>query len=271
MNTTAITLDMGGAAPDVLIRPYLMDNSPEIEENRKRPLVILLPGGGYHFRSFREDEPVALRLLAEGLSVCVVEYAVAPSRFPAALLQVLRTIAYAREHSEQWHIDPDRIIVMGFSAGGHLAASAGVFWSKPFYSEKIGLKPEDVRPNALMLGYPVISSGEFAHRGSIENLLGEEIDIFGQTVSLELQANKEVPPTFLWHTWYDQVVPVENSLLFAGALRKAEVPVALHIFTKGAHGLSLSNDQVYGPEGMLNARSDTARWMELFIDWLRQL
>ena len=270
MNTQPLTLDMKGAAPDVTLHPYLLDNSEEVEADRLRPLVILLPGGGYHFRSFREAEPVAARLMGLGLSVCVVEYAVAPHIFPAAMLQVLRAIAYAREHSRQWHIDPDRIILMGFSAGGHLAASAGVFWSKPFYSQKIGLTPEQVKPNALALGYPVITSGEFAHKDSIRNLLGEEIDIFSQTVSLELQVNKEVPPTFIWHTWYDQAVPVENALLFATALKKAEVPVALHIFTRGAHGLSLSNDQVYGPDN-LNARHDTARWVDLFSDWQRQL
>ena len=270
MNTRPLTLDMRGAAPDVTLRPYLLDNSEEVEADRLRPLVILLPGGGYRFRSFREAEPVAVRLLGLGLSVCVVEYAVSPHIFPAAMLQVFRAIAYAREHSWDWHIDPDRIILMGFSAGGHLAASAGVFWSKPFYSQKIGLTPEQVKPNALALGYPVITAGEFAHKDTIRNLLGEEIDIFSQTVSLELQVNKEVPPTFIWHTWYDQAVPVENALLFATALKKAEVPLALHVFTRGAHALSLSNDQVYGPDN-LNARQDTARWVDLFVDWQRQL
>lgn len=270
MITEPITLHMEGVAPDVRLRPYLLDNSPEVEQGRKRPLVILLPGGGYHFRSFREAEPVAVRLLGLGLSVCVVEYAVAPVIFPAAMLQVFKAIAYARENSEAWHIDPERIILMGFSAGGHLAASAGVFWSKPFYAQKIGLTPEQVKPNALALGYPVISSGQHAHKDSFRNLLGEEIDIFAQTVSLELQVNQHVPPTFIWHTWYDQSVPVENSLLLAMALRKYEVPVALHVFTRGTHGLSLSNDQVYD-EGNLNARQDTARWVDLFSDWQRQL
>ena len=270
MNTQALTLDMGGIAPDVTLRPYLLDNSEEIEPNRRHPLVILLPGGAYRFRSFREEEPVAVRLMSLGMSVCAVEYAVAPNIFPAAMLQVFRAIAYAREHSEQWHIDPDRIIVMGFSAGGHLAASTGVFWSKPFYAGKIGLTPEQVKPNALALGYPVITSGQHAHKESIRNLLGEEIDIFSQTVSLELQVNKQEPPAFIWHTWYDAAVRVENALLFAMALRKVDVPVALHIVTRGAHGLSLSNDQVYGPDN-LNARSDTARWVDLFSDWQRQL
>ncbi len=270
MNIQTLTLDMGGNIPPVTLRPYLLDNSQEIEADRRRPLVILLPGGAYRFRSFREDEPVAVRLLGMGLNVCAVEYAVSPAIFPTAMLQVFRAIAYAREHSQAWHIDPDKIIVMGFSAGGHLAASAGVFWSKPFYSQKIGLTSEQVKPNALALGYPVITSGVHANKESIKNLLGEEIDIFSQTVSLELQVNHQVPPTFIWHTWFDQSVPVENALLFATALKKVDVPVALHIFTRGAHGLSLSNDQVYGPDN-LNARQDTARWVDLFFDWQRQL
>ncbi|NLC31704.1 MAG: alpha/beta hydrolase [Clostridiales bacterium] len=271
MITQEIRLDLKGQAPDVVIHPYILDNSQEIQPDRIRPLVILLPGGGYEMRSFREAEPVALRLMSLGLSVCLVDYAVTPDIFPAALLQIMETIAYAREHSKQWHIDPDRIIVMGFSAGGHLAASVGVFWNKPFYSGKIGHSPEEVKPNALCLCYPVITSGEYAHRGSIELLLGEEIDIYSQTVSLEEQVNKDVPPCFIWHTWYDQSVPVENALLFAQALRKYHIPFSLHIFSKGVHGLSLSNDQVFGDSDSLNAREDTARWVELFDDWRRQL
>lgn len=271
MITEPILLQMQGAAPDLWLKPYLLDNFEEIDMARRRPLIIILPGGGYHFRSRREAEPVAARLLGLGLSCLIAEYAVAPERFPAALLQVLRTIAYAREHAEEWHIDPDKIIVMGFSAGGHLAGSAGVFWSRPHYAGKIGLEPEQVKPNGLALCYPVVTAGPFAHEGSMENLLGDDLYVFGPTVSLEKQANSQVPPTFIWHTWDDETVPVENSLMLATALRKLEVPTALHIFSKGVHGISLSDDQVYGPEGMKNARADCAKWVDLFNDWLRQL
>lgn len=271
MRTEPITLDLKGAAPDVRLLPYLMDNYPEIDPERRRPLVIILPGGGYQMRSAREAEPVALRLLGMGLSACILEYSVAPERFPKALLQAMSAIAYAREHAEAWHIDPERIILMGFSAGGHLAASVGVFWMKPHYAAKIGLKPEDVRPNALALCYPVITSGAAAHMGSMENLLGDDLYVFAQTVSLELQVSEQVPPTFLWHTWEDPAVPVENALLFAAALRQKGVPFALHIFQRGGHGLSLSDGQVYGPQHDFSGLPDCARWVELFDDWQRQL
>lgn len=271
MKTEPILLSMNGAAPDVNLRPYLLDNFEEIDPERRRPLVVILPGGGYQFRSEREGEPVALALTALGLSCLIVEYSVAPERFPAALLQVLRAIAYARERADDWHIDPEKIIVMGFSAGGHLAGCAGAFWSRPHYAGKLGLKPEQVKPNALALCYPVVTSGPSAHQGSMENLLGDDLYVFGPTVSLEKQANADMPPAFIWHTWDDDAVPVENSLLLATALRRLKVPTALHIFSSGVHGLSLANDQVYGPADMGRARADCARWVALFDDWQRQL
>lgn len=271
MNTQEVTLSLNGVAPDVLLRPYLLDNSPEVEEGRRRPLVLILPGGGYGFRSFREAEPIAVRMMSLGLSACVVEYAVAPERFPAALLQVFAAIAHARENADSWHIDPERIYLMGFSAGGHLAASAGVFWSKPHYSARIGRQMQDVKPNALVLGYPVITGGKHAHEGSFENLLGDDRYSFSETLSLERQVNPAVPPTFIFHTWEDAGVPVENALLFAQALKVHDVSCALHIFAKGGHGISLSNDQVYDQARAEAIRPDVAKWVDLFDLWQRDL
>lgn len=271
MITQPVTVSLNGAAPDVVLRPYILENSPEVQEDRRRPLVLVLPGGGYAFRSFREAEPVAVRMLGLGYSACVVEYAVKPAVFPAALLQVYAAIHYAREHADEWHIDPDRIVVMGFSAGGHLAASAGVFWSKPHYAGKLGLTPEQVRPNALALGYPVITTGAFAHEDSIGNLLDENTYVFLQTMALETQVGPDTPPTFLWHTFNDTVVPVENSLLFARALKRRDIPHALHIFPDGIHGISLANDQVFGEDRLHEVRPEAARWPEMFADWLNAL
>lgn len=271
MITEPITLQMSGAAPDCTLHPYLLDNSEEVEPGRRRPLVMVLPGGGYAFRSFREAEPVAVRMLGLGYSACVVDYAVAPARFPAALLQVLAAIAHARDNAERWHVDPERICLMGFSAGGHLAASAGVFWSKPHYAGRIGREVADVRPNALALGYPVITGGRHAHEGSFDNLLGDDRYSFSETLSLERQVSADVPPTFMFHTWDDQAVPVQNALLFAGALRVHDVPCALHVFSSGAHGISLSNREVYGEQGSAAIRDDVALWVTLFDRWLRGL
>ena len=147
---------------------------------------------------------------------------------------------------------------MGFSAGGHLAASLGVLWDHP----SLGCPNGENRPNALILCYPVITSGEFAHRQSLENVSGEE-DPAKQTFwSLETHVSDRTPPAFLWHTYEDDAVPVENSLLFVSALRRAGVPCEFHLFEKGVHGLSLCNAEVATP------MPPTAPWMGLCLTWL---
>ncbi len=265
------TIPLKGAAPDVQATLYLLDNSEEVELKRTRPLVIICPGGGYAFRSFRESEPVAARLLSMGYHAAVLHYDVAPVTFPAQLLQLLAAIHHVRQNAENWHVNPEKIILMGFSAGGHLAASAGVFWMRPYYAGLLGLSPEDVRPNALVLGYPVITSGEYAHQGSIDNLTGEEKDKYFYTVSLEKQVKPEVPPTFIWHTVADQAVPVENSLMFAMALRKNKVPFEMHLFQTGEHGLSLSNEEVYGPDRQQNIVPACQSWVPMMDAWFKNL
>lgn len=266
------TLTLGGKAPDVPLTVYALDNSPEVEPQRRRPTVLVCPGGGYSFRSFREAEPVAVRLLAMGLNAMVLDYSVAPVTFPAALLQVFAALHEIRTHAEEWHVQEHRIAVMGFSAGGHLAASAGVFWHKPHYAGQLGLTPEQVQPDALILGYPVISSDPaISHGGSIRNLLGDRLEELRDTVSLENQVDAHTPPTFLWHTWNDGSVPVENALRFASALRAHKVRTEVHVYMDGPHGLSLADDQVYGPDRMANTRPACANWIGMAATWLKSL
>lgn len=129
-----------------------------------------------------------------------------------------------RDHAGEWSIDPEQVIVSGFSAGGHLAGCLGTMWNQPFLSQALGRQAADLRPDGMLLCYPVITSGEYAHRGSFLHLLGREAagnDDARRLVSLELLAGPITPRTFLWHTWSDKSVPVENSLLMAQALRKA--------------------------------------------------
>ncbi len=147
---------------------YFLDNSPEIDPERKRPVVLICPGGGYQMTSDREAEALAVRFMAMGYHAAILRYSVAPARFPEALLQLATAVAMLRENAEKWHIDTEKIVVQGSSAGGHLAASLGVFWNKPFVAEALGMDSEKFRPNGLMLSYPVITSGEKAHKGSLK-------------------------------------------------------------------------------------------------------
>ena len=251
---------------------YLLEKSPEIGID-KRPLIFICPGGGYGMTSDREAEAIALQFVAAGFHAAVLRYSVAPARYPTALLQVAAGFKYLREHAEEFHIDADRMVVQGASAGGHLAASYGVFWKKKtFLAEMLHTTPEMLKPNGMILSYPVITSGEYAHRGSFEALLGE--DAYDpekrKEQSLELQVTKDTPPTFLWHTEPDDCVPVENSLFFFEALHKNKIPVEMHIYPAGGHGLSLANEETKRQDGS-GIQPESQSWMELACGWMSRL
>ncbi len=245
---------------------YLQD-SGEGCRIQKRPAVVICPGGGYEFCSFREGEPVALELLSKGYQAFVLRYSTAPDCFPTALLELAGAVAMVRLKAAEWNIIPEQVAVMGFSAGGHLAASLGVFWNQEFLAALVKRQVQFpfrrnetifsesslddisllIRPDRLLLGYPVITSGEYAHRGSFDVLLGEmegeEREEFLELLSLEKQVGSHVPPVFLWHTFTDTSVPVENSLLFLSALRRAGVRAEAHLFPEGRHGLALADER----------------------------
>lgn len=213
-----------------------------ITPKKPRPTIIICPGGGYRFTSEREAEPIALVFAAMGFNAFVVYYRVAPNRYPDALQDVASAVAYVRAHIDEYRGSPDTIAVAGFSAGGHAACSLGVRWHDAPLMAQLGFTPEQVRPNAMVLCYPVITAGEFAHRGSFEQLLGTEDIALHQAQSLETLVTENTPPTFLWHTWEDGSVPCENSLLMSLALHRNGVSGEVHIFPHGGHGLALAND-----------------------------
>lgn len=254
---------------------YILENSPEIDSNRKRPAVIVCPGDGYAMTSDREAEAVAIRMNAYGFQAFVLRYSVAPARFPTALTELAYAVSLVRSQAEAWHIDPHKIIVMGFSAGGHLACSLGCFWNQKFLSDLLQTENHLFRPNGMILSYPVISSGKFAHRGSFEHLLGiidpenshsEE----WERVSLEKQVSADTPPAFLWHTYEDPSVPVENSLLFALAMKQHDIPLELHIYPHGGHGLSLANEESMDKNGF-GVQPECQNWIQMAATWIQNL
>lgn len=266
-----ITIRLQDSSYEAALYTYILDNSPEIDPNRVRPIVVLCPGGGYEMTSDREAEAIAMQFLAAGCHAAVLRYSVAPARYPEALLQLAQTVRLIRENAEAWHIDTDRIVVQGSSAGGHLAASLAVFWDKPFVAEQIGTTQEWIRPNGLMLSYPVITSGEYAHDGSFEQLLGDAVySELREKLSLEKQVSENTPATFLWHTATDDAVPVENSILFFTALHKYNIPVEMHIYAEGNHGLGLANEETSNVEGD-GIKKECQSWIRLAQQWLLRL
>lgn len=251
-----------------ILYTYFLDNSSEMDPDRKRPLILICPGGGYKGTSDREAEPVAIRFLAMGYHAAVLRYSTSPSEYPLALLQLAASVRYFKRHAQECHVNPERIILMGFSAGGHLAACLGVFWKRRDLFRALGAEPEDVRPAGMILGYPVITSGEFANLPSFRYLLGDRLEEMKAELSLELQVTPDTAPTFLWHTMEDQMVPVENSIMFFMALKKAGVSAELHIYPCGEHGLSLANEETSRAANGFGIQKECESWIDLAEAWL---
>ena len=247
----------------------------EPQEYRRLPAVLICPGGGYEMVSEREAEPVAKPYFAAGYHVFVLEtYPVGEdAKNFAPLLQLAAAIAHIRANAKAWMVDENKIAVGGFSAGGHLAASLGTLYDDEKFLEagrKVWADPErmekSIRPDAMILCYPVLLADEYAHQGSIEHVSGAaegsgEYRYFG----LDKHVDGKTPPAWLWHTAEDTCVPVENSLFFAAALSAAGVPFELHVLPEGDHGMSVCTKEV-GSEDAYNGR-----WMEWSIQWLNKI
>ena len=272
MNYQILDVTTGTAFVPAKLYTYFLDNSPEIDSKRTRPAIVLCPGGGYRFTSDREAEAVAMQFLAAGIHVAILRYTVAPQgEYPQALREVAWSVAHIREHAAQYHVDPDRILVTGFSAGGHLAASYGMFWKNhTFLAEELGVSSGQLRPNGMILGYPVITSGEKAHRDSFVALLGDRYNALVEEMSLEHQVSEDTPPTFLWHTETDELVPVENSMYLFEALHTHHIPVEMHIYPTGEHGLSLANEETIRSDGT-GIVPACQSWIGLAAEWVKRL
>ena len=251
---------------------YFLDSSIEMRPDEKRPVILMCPGGGYKMTSDREAEPMAMQFLAMGYHVAVLRYSVCPVRYPAALLQVAESVLYLKEHADEYHIDPEKIVVQGCSAGGHLAANYGIAWNSPFLTKLMGMEndPEQLCVAGLLLCYPVITSGEKAHEESFRNLLGEQYEEKKEELSLENQVTPDTPPTFLWHTATDETVPVENSLYFFQACLQQGVSAELHIYPVGGHGLSLANEETCRANG-IGVQKECQSWIGLAQTWLEEI
>ncbi|URZ03691.1 alpha/beta hydrolase [Clostridium felsineum] len=240
-----------------------------LDGDKKRVAILILPGGGYNHTSPREGEPIAVNYNAAGFSAFVLHYSVYPNRYPKPMLDAARAITIIRENADKWNIDKEKIVVCGFSAGGHLAGMLGTKWFKDELFNKEGIRKEFLKPNALILSYPVITSGEFAHRESFNCLLGENPDKkLLYEVSVEKQVSEKTPTTFIWHTFNDKVVPVQNSMLFVDQLSKLQISFELHIYPDGKHGMSLGTKET---DAGGNINLHLASWFNLSVEWVRSI
>jgi acetyl esterase/lipase len=247
---------LGSEPVDVpTLTPYLPP-----KEKMSGAAIIVCPGGGYTHLADHEGGPVAEWLNSLGVTAFVLKYRLGPRyHHPAPMQDAARAIRIVRARAAEWGLDPQRIGILGFSAGGHLASTAGTHFDSGKSDASDPIERVSSRPNLMILIYPVITMREKTHAGSKANLLGAApAPELVALLSNDEQVTKETPPTFLVHTMTDPAVPVENSLLFITALRKAGVPFEFHLYERGPHGFGLGkNDPIL------------ATWPDRCADWLR--
>ena len=222
--------------------------------------IIICPGGGYGHLADHEGRPVAEWLNTLGVTAFVLKYRLGPRyHHPAPMQDAARAIRIVRARAAEWGLDPQRIGILGFSAGGHLASTAGTHFDSGKPDAPDAIERVSSKPNLMILIYPVITMRDRTHAGSKKNLLGDQPGPeLVALLSNDEQVTKDTPPTFLVHTMNDSAVPVENSLLFVSALRKAGVPFEFHLYERGPHGFGLG-----GKDPIL------ATWPDRCADWLR--
>lgn len=239
-----------------------------VSTHRRRPAALIFPGGGYEHLSARESEPVALRFATRGWAAFVLEYSVAPVRFPVPLQEAALAMRYIRERAGELEIDPNMVAAVGFSAGGHLAGLLGTMWDDPRLAGPAG--GVSLRPDALGLCYPVAVAWGATHRGSFDNLTGGD-GALAQALSLDKLVRGNMPPVFLWATRNDGSVPCRNSLVLAQSLDEAGVDFALHLYRRGKHGLATADAMAFPADAMPEMSWDVPGWPEAMLAFFRDV
>ncbi|MBR5152485.1 MAG: alpha/beta hydrolase [Clostridia bacterium] len=238
-----------------------------------RNAILVIPGGGYtNVCADREGEPIAMAFMPYGYNAFVLHYSVEKAKFPDHLIQASKAMKYIKDHAERYNINPDRVFTVGFSAGGHLAATLGTMWNREEVYQAAPMPYGYNKPAGMMLIYPVISGKEFRHAGSFQNLLKTENPTREQldAVSIENVICEESSPAYIMHTSNDQCVHVKNSLVLADALASKGITFELHIYPDAPHGVALGNEITKcDTEKWCNPA--IAKWVEQAVAWAKNV
>jgi len=288
---------------DVTLAAYVWDDAVDLLNGKKRPAVIICPGGAYLNLSNAEGEPVALAFANMGYNAFVLKYSVYSEGiengdmfaavgqgvkehciFPKPMQDIGAAMLYIREHSEAWHINMDQVAICGFSAGAHNCAMYSVYWDKPEIAGFFGVDPMMLRPAASILAYPItdyvyLQAGSGKSEDPVAASLFEDSslaflgtktpsDKLLYKVSPVYLVSQNTPPTFLWATSEDNLVPVQHSILMARSLSDAGIPFELHIFEKGMHGLGTAAEA--GASNLMEVNDEAAKWIPMCHKWLQK-
>jgi acetyl esterase/lipase len=281
---------------DVILETYILDNSREYNKDKKRPAILICPGGGYIWTSDREAEPVALKFAQSGYHTFVLRYTTSFNKkiddysksemekinsvMPQALFDISKAILMIRENSDEWNISKNNVTICGFSAGGHLVTSLAVQWKSDLLKDKFNVDSKLLRPDSVIAGYPVVDI-EILHDNiktykdltNIWNFM--TVSLFGKLnpTSEELYSmnplnfiDSDTPPFFIWHTCDDGLVHALNSINLAKKLSENNVPFDMHIFEKGDHGLSVCDETSSEFKRQIN--KNCREWVNLATNWL---
>lgn len=268
MTTTMINevIKLRPENPDVTLTTYVSTDTPETPA---RNAILVLPGGGYHGCAHHEGEKIALNYLAAGINAFVLNYSTRSNnpnmKYPMPLVDASNAMKHIRDNAQKYNINPDRVYVLGFSAGGHLAATLGTFWHRDeVYAAAEPMEYGYNKPSGMILCYPVITPE--SHIGSYHNLLSEDATKEElEYVAPNLYVDERTSPAFIWHTSNDNCVDVRGSLSMAKALKDVGTLFEMHIYPDGYHGLGYPD----GAEGAAD-RKEVAAWMKDSIAWIRR-
>lgn len=264
---------------------YIQNPTTDQKDISLRPAILICPGGAYISITDKEAEPVALRFISSGYQAFVLKYSIGAglAHFPTPFLDAAKAILIIRENAHKWSINPDKIILCGFSTGGHLAAILATSWNDSYFSKALKVDNVLIKPNAVVLGYPLLDLYKLQEKHSKHNSNMQSIiemmfaSVFGTVNPNKDQLDEwniinrittQMPPTFMWTTSEDALIDVEESLDLVKKLSFHGIPYEFHVFEKGAHGLSLGDQSVGYNEYDIKEHINASRWIELALNWI---